>query len=73
MDHPLVSPQKFAQREHNSSNYHIVAYASRALTPVKRRYSQTDIEGLALILGIEHFRPFLIGAELDVITDHKAL
>ena len=42
----------FAQREHNSSNYHIVAYASRTLTPVERRYSQTDIEGLALILGV---------------------
>ena len=63
----------FTQREHNSSNCHIEAYASRALTPVERRYTQTDIEGLALIWGIEHFRLFVLGAEFDIITDHKAL
>ena len=37
------------------------------------RYSQTDIEGLSLVWGIEHFRLFLLGTEFDVYTDHKAL
>ena len=62
-----------AQKEHNSPQYKIISYASRALTPVEQRYSQTDIEGLSLVWGIEHFRMFLIGSEFDVITDHKAL
>ena len=62
-----------AQRERQGQQYNIIAYASRPLTPVERRYSQTDIEGLSLVWGIEHFRLFLIGSEFDVITDHKAL
>ena len=62
-----------AQKEHNSQQYKILSYASRSLSPVEKRYSQTDIEGLSLVWGIEHFRMFLIGSEFDVITDHKAL
>ena len=62
-----------AQKEHNSHQYKILSYASRSLSPVEKRYSQTDIEGLSLVWGIEHFRMFLIGSEFDVITDHKAL
>ena len=53
--------------------YRIISYASRALSPVESRYSQTDIEGLSLVWGVEHFRLFLIGSEFDVITDHRAL
>ena len=62
-----------AQREHQGHQYKIISYASRPLTPVERRYSQTDNEGLSLVWGIEHFRLFLIGSESDIITDHKAL
>ena len=62
-----------AQKEHNSQQYKILSYASRSLNPVEKRYSQTDIEGLSLVWGIEYFRMFLIGSEFDVVTDHKAL
>jgi hypothetical protein len=62
-----------AQKEHHSQQYKILSYASRALSQVEKRYSQTDIEGLSLVWGIEYFRMFLIGSEFDVITDHKAL
>ena len=44
-----------AQKEHNSHQYKILSYASRSLSPVEKRYSQTDIEGLSLVWGIEHF------------------
>ena len=62
-----------AQKEHNSQQYKILLYASRSLSPVEKRYSQTDIEGLSLVWGIGHFRMFMIGSEFDVITDNKAL
>ena len=38
-----------AQKEHNSHRYKILSYASRSLSPVEKRYSQTDIEGLSLV------------------------
>ena len=44
-----------------------------ALCSVESRYPQTDIEGLALVWVIEHFRFFLLGTEFDVVTDHKEL
>ena len=62
-----------AQRETDGTQYKIVSYASRALTPVESRYSQTDIKGLGLVWGIENFRLFVLGKEFDAITDHKAL
>ena len=62
-----------AQREPNSQPYKIISYASRSLTPIERKYSQTDREALALVWGIEHYRLFLIGSQFDLITDHKAI
>ena len=61
-----------AQKESNIQHYKIISYASR-YKQADIRYSQTDIEGLSLVWGIEHFRMFLIGTEFDLITDHKAL
>ena len=61
------------QRDQQGQPYKIISYASRALSSVERRYSQTDIEGLALVWGIEHFRMFLLISDFDVITDHRAL
>ena len=61
------------QRESPQAPYKVVSFASRGLTPVDSRYSQTDIEGLNLVWSIEHFHLFLIGSEFGFITDHKAL
>ena len=62
-----------AQRDSPSSPPNIVAYASRALTPTERRYSQTEKEALAVVWGIEYFHLYLYGATFTLYTDHKAL
>ncbi|XP_052788463.1 uncharacterized protein K02A2.6-like [Mya arenaria] len=51
----------------------VVCYASRALTDVEQRYSQTDREMLAVVYGVEHFHLYLFASEFKVITDHKPL
>ena len=49
----------------------MVAYASRALSPVEQRYPQTDREGLAVVWGCEHFHLYIYGRPVTVVTDHK--
>ena len=51
----------------------IVAYASRSLSPVEQRYSQTEREALACVWACERFHLYVYGAPFTLITDHKLL
>ena len=51
----------------------VLGYASRALSDVESRYSQTEREMLAVVWGVEHFHLYVYGAQFSVITDHKPL
>ena len=47
--------------------------ASRSLTAVEQRYSQTEREALAVTWGILHYHLHVYGHNFKVITDHRAL
>ena len=51
----------------------VVAYVSRALTPVERWYSQTEKEALAIVWAIEKLHIYLYGNQFKLITDFKPL
>ena len=51
----------------------IIAHASRTLSQIERKYSQTEKEALALVWSCERFHVYLYGADFDLLTDHKAL
>ena len=51
----------------------MVYYASRSLSEVERRYSQTEKEALALVWACERFHVFLGGTDFSLVTDHKPL
>nr|XP_034319592.1 uncharacterized protein K02A2.6-like [Crassostrea gigas] len=51
----------------------IVAYASRSLTHVEQRYSQTEREALAIVWSCEHFHLYIYGSRFTLVTDHKPL
>ena len=61
------------QRDTDEEENHVVAYASRALTDVETRYSQTEREALAVVWACEHFHLYLFGSHFTVTSDHKPL
>ena len=52
---------------------HPVAYGSKTLTDTERKYPPFRLEFMALVWGCKHFKPYLIGQQFKVRTDHKPL
>ena len=50
-----------------------VKFASRSFTPVEGRWPTTHQELFAIKYSLEHFRPYLLGRAVTVITDHANL
>lgn len=50
-----------------------IAYASRSLKGAERRYTITELEGLALVWCLRKWRVILMGRRVRVKTDHRAL
>lgn len=61
-----------AQRGEDNCD-HPVAFFSRKLLPREQRYSTIEKECLAIRLGIQAFRVYLLGHPFCIQTDHRAL
>ena len=53
--------------------WRVISYASRNLSDVECRYSQTEKEALALVWACERFSMYVTGETFEVETDHKPL
>ena len=51
----------------------IISYASKSLSDVEKRYSQTEKEGLSIVWACERFHVYLCAIEFELYTDHKPL
>lgn len=51
----------------------VIAYHSAKFTKTQQNYSATERECLAVLTGVEKFRPFIDGTEFTVVTDHASL
>ena len=51
----------------------VIGYASRALSDVESRYSQTEREMLVIVWDLEHFHLYFYGSEFTIMTDPKPL
>ena len=52
---------------------HPVAFASHSLSPAERNYGVTDLETLAVVWAMQHYRAYLYEHKVTVITDHSAV
>uniref|UniRef100_A0A914YPI5 Reverse transcriptase RNase H-like domain-containing protein n=1 Tax=Panagrolaimus superbus TaxID=310955 RepID=A0A914YPI5_9BILA len=48
-------------------------FFSRALNVAQEKYSQTEKEGLALVMAVKVFHRYLEGRRFTLLTDHRAL
>ena len=50
-----------------------ISYASRFLTELESKYSINELELLAVVWSVEHFKNYVYGVSFGIISDHKAL
>ncbi len=52
---------------------HVIAFASRVLTPAEKNYSVTHLDILAVVWALKHFRDIIMGYKITVYTDHSPI
>ena len=50
-----------------------MAYASRSVSTAEANYAVTDLKTLAVVWAVTHFRYYLYGHDVTIITDHAAV
>lgn len=68
-----VLVQRTGKINNGSKEEKMIACASKTLTDVERRYSQTQREALAAVWGVERFFYYLMGRRFTLKTDANAL
>ncbi|XP_046575996.1 uncharacterized protein LOC124284000 [Haliotis rubra] len=62
-----------ASQKGEDGKEHPVSFAGKSLSPTQKKYSITEKECLAIVLGLKHYQPFLADSHCTVVTDHAAL
>ncbi len=50
-----------------------IQYLSQQLSPTQRRYAVIEKEAFAVVYALKKLRPYLLGSEFVIFTDHKPL
>ena len=68
-----VAAVLYQRHQTNTFQMQILAFWSQLLSDVEQRYSQCEKESLAVVVAMEHFELYLVGAEFELITDNEAV
>jgi len=72
-DASLISTGTWVGQGASVSEIRPAAFHSRKFNSAQSNYSTFDKELLAIVDGLEHFRPVLSGCRFTILTDHKLL
>lgn len=71
-DASLIAGAAVLTQMHNGEE-RVIAYHSAKFSRTQQNYSATERECLAVLMGVEKFRPFVDGVQFTVVTDHASL
>lgn len=60
-------------QEDSHGQLRVIAFASKALTDIEKKYFQTEKEALSLVWSVDKFKLYLQGIKFTLLTDCKAL
>ena len=60
-------------QKQNDGKLKPIAFASRFLSDTEKKYAINELELSAVVWGLEHFRLYLYGKPIELLTDHQAL
>ena len=60
-------------QEHENKVVRPIAFASRTLLQHEKNYGISELEALAVVWAVKHFKHYLYGYRCIVFTDHEAL
>ena len=63
----------FQENSNDKEDKNIIMFWSQSFTDIEERYSQDEKEALAIVLGCEKFKIYLVGKPFFLITDNKAM
>lgn len=52
---------------------YVIAYGNKTLTKEEKKYTTSEKELLAILKGVEAFRPYISNNHFTIVTDHRAL
>ena len=59
--------------EQRDGNLKPIGFASRFLSDMEEKYAINELELLAVVWGLEHFRLYVYGKPIELLADHQAL
>ena len=60
-------------QEQQDGKLNPIGFACRFLSDTEKKYAIKELELLAVVWGIEHFRLYIYGKPIKLLTDHQAL
>ena len=60
-------------QEKGEKEWELISCASRYWSNYELKYSTKELELLAIVWAVEHFRNYIYGTKVEVVLDHKAL